>query len=210
MSRISVAVFSLMACLSFSACSDERTVHWKQEVQLQDGQVIIMDRTSVQTGTIYPENISMEKSQHIEFVNPDTNEKVEWDIPKGLLPYALDFDSKTPYLVLTAYTVADYNNWNCPNPPYLIYRYQDHNWNSISIDQLPSRFEKRNLIDMSKEFQRFSQADLLTLDQHQQWLKDLPKNRRAISREKISSIAEGCLGSTLYRLGRQSEIDYRR
>jgi hypothetical protein len=210
MSKINAIGFCLSACLSLSAYSGEKTVHWKQEVQLQDGRVIIMDRTSVQTGKIIPENVSMEKSQSITFVNPDTNEKVAWDIPKGLLPYALDFDDKTPYLVLTSYTVADYNNWNCPSPPYLIYRYQDHGWNSIPIEQLPSRFEKRNLIDMSKEYQRFSQTDLLTLDQFQKWIKENLKDRRVIGREKINPIGRGCDESTLYRLGRQSEIDTRR
>lgn len=198
----------LLLCLPLAACG--KAVHWKQEVLLQDGRMIIVERISEQTGKIYPENIVMEKSQKIVFVNPDTNEKIAWNIPQGLKPYALDFENSIPYLVLDAYTDANYNDWGCPNPPYLVYWYEKSVWSSIPFEQLPEKMKKRNLIDMSKEFQRFSKDDLLTLDEHQKWLKDLPKGRRAISREKINPIAEGCDGSTLYRLGRQSEIDTRR
>jgi len=198
----------LLLCIPLVACG--KTVHWKQEVLLQDGRVIVVERTSEQTGNIFPENISMEKSQHIEFLNPENNEKVIWDIPKGLKPFSLDFEGTLPYLVLNAYTVADYNNWNCPNPPYLVYRYQNGSWSSIPFEQLPEKIIKRNLVDMSKSYQRFSDNNFMSLDGHAKFLKDLPKNSRGISREKISAMAEGCDPDTLTKLGRQSEINYGR
>lgn len=206
------AVFRLVAVLVFSvgvtACG--KTVHWKQEVLLQDGRVIIVERESEQTGKLFPQNIAMEKTQFLTFTNPDTGEKVSWRVPKGLKPYALDFESRIPYLILNAYTVADYNTWNCPNPPYLVYRYEGGSWMPISFEQLPAKFEKRNLVDMSKSFQRFSNDGLMTLNEQERFLKDLPIESRSISREKISPIGHGCFDSTLYRLGRQSEIDHRR
>ncbi len=137
---------TLLLCLPLAACGN--AVHWKQEVLLLDGRVIIVERESEQTGKLFPQNISMEKSQFIAFTNPDTGEKVSWSIPQGLKPYALDFDNRVPYLVLNAYTVADYNTWNCPNPPYLVYRHESGNWVPIPFDQLPDKFVRRNLVDI--------------------------------------------------------------
>ncbi len=210
MSKINFALLPLLACLSFSACGGGKTLHWSQEVQLHDGRVIVMERVSERTGNIVPENVSMEKSQSIAFVSPDTNEKITWSIPKGLLPYTLDFENKIPYLVLVAYTVADYNAWNCPNPPYLVYRYGSGSWVAIPFEQLPGRIDKRNLIDMSKMYEKYATAETATVDDMKKFLKRREPDGRVISREKVSAIAKGCLGSTLHRLGRQSEIDYRK
>ncbi len=198
----------LLLCIPLIACG--KTVHWKQEVLLQDGRVIIVERISEQTGKIFPENVSMEKSQSIEFENPDTKERISWDIPRGLLPFTLDFDHKAPYLVLVAYTVADYNNWGCPNPPYLAYRHDQAGWESIPFDQLPARFEKRNLIDMSKMYQKYASSEIASLEDFKKFLKRREPGDRVVSREKVSAISKGCDGSTLIKLGRQSEINYGR
>jgi hypothetical protein len=198
----------LLVCLPLVACG--KTVHWKQEVLLQDGRVIIVERISEQTGKLFPENVSMEKFQVIEFENPDTHESISWEIPKGLLPHTLDFDNKTPYLVLSAYTVADYNNWNCPNPPFLVYRYESSHWRSISFGELPEKIEMRNLFDMSKMYRKYATSEVASLSDMKKFLARIDPEHRVIGREKISAIAEGCDPDTLVRLGRQSEINYRR
>lgn len=38
------------------------------------------------------------------------------------------FDPGTPNFVLTGNTISDYNTWGCPNPPYLVYRYEQGKW----------------------------------------------------------------------------------
>jgi len=206
MQKIRDSLYSVLLFLSVSACSDEKTVHWKQEVLLKDGRVIIVERESTQAGKIYPEGIIMEKSQRIIFVNPDTGEMLRWNIPKGLLPYTLDFSNKTPYLVLSTYTVADYNDWGCPNPPYLVYRYKNSTWNQISFEYLPAEIERRNLIDMAKTYEKYALSDIASLRDVEKFLDHRGVKRRSIFRERINSNAEGCLPSVLERLGRSDEI----
>ncbi len=188
-------------------CFAEKTIRWKQEVQLSDGRIIIMKRVSVRSGWVFPENHGMELSQVITFTNPDTNEKITWSLPEGLHPYALDFENKIPYLVLDTYTMGDYNNWNCPNPPYFIYRYENKIWQPISFEQLPSKFSKRNLMDMSKSFLKVSDDKFITVAEQDKWLLRLADYLRSINRKKIHPIAKGCFESVLFKNGRESEIN---
>ncbi len=208
---------TLIFLLSFSltACwASEKVIHWKQEVKLQDRRIIIVDRISTEIGPGFPEHVTLETSQILSFSNPNTQEKITWKIPKGLLPYSLAFDKNIPYLVLKAYTVADYNNWNCPNPPYMVYRYENKKWSAIPFNQLPEKITSRNLVDMSSSLKPYSEDNFMSLNEVEAWLNDVQewrrKEYRTISRRLVSSIAEGCFGSTLYKLGRESEINYRR
>jgi hypothetical protein len=210
MSRIKSALAPILVLLSFSACSGEKTVHWKQEVQLQDGRIIEVKRISKRTGNLFPENVHIEYEQTLSFVNPDTREKITWTTPKATLTSMLDFDHGTPYLVLRAGSIADYNTWDCPNPPFIIFRYEKSNWQRIPIDQLPERFVAPNLFLGYGTDDKASSDGVVTTTEMQKSIKESAKEFKTIYREKVSSIAQGCFGSTLYRLGRQSEIDYRR
>jgi hypothetical protein len=143
----------LLACLSLTACG--KTIEWKQEVPLHDGRLIVIDRVS-QQGPFNPFlNMRMEVRQELAFTHPDTGERIRWMIPEGLLPYMLDFDDGVPYYVLNAHTVADYNRWGCPNPPWIVYRYERGQWMRVPFEQLPVKFEKVNLMNMAKSYDHF-------------------------------------------------------
>ena len=177
--------------------------------------MLILERESKQGPHDPLLNIRMELIQRIAFTDPDSGERIQWEIPKGLLPAMLDLDGGTPYLVLRAYTVADYNNWDCPNPPWIVYRYERKEWNRISLEQLPARFKHRNLLPAAEvltKLDKHSADVLVSVRELEQYWKQypLPEQARAISREKVSPIGEGCHESVLIRLGRRSEIDTRR
>lgn len=201
-----------LAAMGLNACDRGRTIEWKQEAPLHDGSVLVVERISVQTGKVFPENVVMETEQTLIFTHPDTQERIRWTLPKGLQPAALDFDGKIPYLVLKAYTVADYNAWDCPNPPYLVYRFERGAWGRIPFEQLPVVFVSRNLVPMFKDSPLKEGGDRMTARQLDDYWKDYPnpKTAKAISREKVNAIGEGCFESVLIRLGRKSEIDTRR
>ena len=209
----SLILLLLISSLTACGSGEKETLHWKQQVQLQDGRVIVMERSSQSTGPLFPENKrGLEINQVVAFTNPDTQEQITWPIPKGLKPYTLDFDKKIPYLVLNAYTVADYNTWNCPNPPFLVYRYENKQWLSLPFEQLPARFIKRNLMDMSKSIKHVSSDNLITVDEQQKWIgygraKWEQAEFSTISRKKIHPIAEGCHIGALLEQGRNSEIN---
>ena len=123
--RIARTLYLTLYLFSFNALAG--TVNWRQEVQLQDGRIVIVDRVSKQTGNLFPANTVIEYEQEISFVHPDTKVRIGWTLPKGSGGVMLDFEGTTPYLVLRTQSVADYNNWGCPNPPWLVFRYEQGN-----------------------------------------------------------------------------------
>ena len=197
-------------CIVAACGKPAEDLAWKQEVPLQDGRMIVLDRLSHIGAEDVLMRLRMETAQTLTFTHPDTGQRIEWAIPKGLLPYMLDFDQGVPYYVLDAHTVGDYNTWKCPNPPYMVFKYVDKQWQQIPFDELPIRFSARNLLDMAKDEERHIINGYVTRDELNKFLKRRDLDRRTINRNKINPIAEGCHGDTLQMQGRQSEIDYRR
>ena len=198
----------IVASLSLTACG--KTIDWKQEVKLHDGRMIVVERQSKLGPTRFPENVALEDAQTLKFAHPATGERIEWVIPKGLQPVALDFDQGIPYYVLKAYTVADYNNWGCPNPPYLIFRYHTDKWQQVSFAELPAHFARRNVVPMSKYIKGIENNRIVTPAEVDAVNSEFRPDDRTIGREKVNPIARGCFESVLHKQGRQSEIDTRR
>lgn len=198
----------IVASLSLTACG--KTIEWKQEVKLHDGRVIVIDRTSKLGGTRFPENVALEDMQTLSFHHPDSGDRIEWEIPKGLQPVALDLDRGLPYYVLRAYTVSDYNKWGCPNPPYFVYRYQQETWSLVPFTELPRQFAVPNLLAMSKLVNDIKSGRVVSVSEVEAGINRHAAEYRIISREKVNPIAHGCHESVLHRQGRQSEIDNRR
>ena len=184
-----------------------KTIHWKQEVQLQDGRVIEVNRISKQTGNIFPENTIIEYEQHIEFINPDSKEKIAWQIPKGLGLDLLDIDKGIAYLAMRPASVADYNTWNCPNPPFIVYWFKDHRWQKIPFEKLPQQFTQPNLMPGAKTKPNMLKDDLITVAEMRLALRQFDETYRTLSRKKIHPIAKGCEPSVLLEQGRESEIN---
>lgn len=199
-----------LAAMGLSACDRGRTIEWKEEVKLQDGRVVMVERMSKQTGVIFPENTVIEYEKTLSFTHPDTSERIDWILPKGTGAWMLDFDRGIPYLVLRTSSVADYNTWDCPNPPWLAFRYEAERWQRIGQEQLPVRFVKPNLLHAARADERATADGLYTVKEMEAYLQQIDPPGRIISREKVNAIGEGCFESVLIRLGRKSEIDTRR
>ena len=196
-------------CTAMIACG--KTIRWKQEVLLHDGRVIVVDRVSKQIGRIFPENVIIEYEQTISFSHPDTSDRFSWELPEGTLAKLLDFEKGVPYFVLRPASVADYNEWGCPNPPFLVFRYEKNNWLPVNISKLPARFSLPNLLDSAHSSDKLTADSLVTVEEMHSYLKaSMIAASKIISREKINPIGEGCFESILLKPGRQSEIDRRR
>lgn len=201
----------LVAGIAMHACGESgKTLSWRQEVLLSDGRVIVMDRVSKQTGKIFPENTVIEYEKSLAFAHPDTGERISWTLPKGTGAWMLDFDGGYPYLVLRTSSVADYNNWDCPNPPWLVFRFESGLWQRIGQERLPARFVKPNLLHGARTDELATADGLYTVKEMEAYFRKIDPQRRVISREKVSPIGEGCDEDVLVRLGRQAEIDKRR
>lgn len=200
----------LAGCIVAACGKPAQDLAWKQEVPLQDGRMIVLDRMSHIGAEDVLMRLRMETAQTLTFKHPDTGQRIEWSIPKGLTPYTFDLDQGVPYYVLTAHTVADYNDWDCPNPPYMVFKYANGQWQRIPFGELPERLTARNLFSMARDYEKYIVDGYVTQARLGDFLREINADRRFINRNKINPIAEGCHGDTLAKQGRQSEIDYRR
>lgn len=196
--------------LTFTACGKEKTLDWHQEALLHDGRTLWVERHS-ERGSPFPGNSGLETGQTLAFSHPDTGERIEWRIPEGLQPVMLDFEQGVPYYVLDTYVSSDYSKWGCPNPPYLVYRYQQGKWKRVAFELLPAQFVILNLMRMSKDARGLVDGGRISVDQMEAYFKDGEqgtKKFRRILREKINPemFSEECDLNVIMALGRQAEM----
>jgi hypothetical protein len=194
----------LLLCMPLAACG--KTVHWKQEVLLQDGRVIVVERRSKQARAYISKSI-IEYEQSISFTNPDTKEEIEWSIPKGTRPKMLNFSEGVPYVVFRAGSVADYRDWGCPNPPHIVFVYRNGQWIQRPFTELPKHFNIPNLLDAAGAYKALADDGVVTVAEMALYLQAGKRLRvNVIDGTKISPISAGCTKEILLKQGRQAEI----
>ncbi|MBE0535139.1 MAG: hypothetical protein IH624_05665 [Phycisphaerae bacterium] len=131
---------------------------WKEEVLLHDGSKIVVERTVERGGR---HEIGQEppiKEQSLTFILPGTNQNVTWEDKftedvdgANFLPMQLDIHKDAPYLVVYPMGCFSYNKWGRPNPPYVVFKYQDKTWQRIPLQELPANLTTPNLIFSSPD-----------------------------------------------------------
>lgn len=208
MKDLSKIIWIIAGLLSLTACG--KTIDWKQEVKLHDGRVIVVDRQSNQESMSIPVRGILESWQQISFIHPASGERIVWDLPKGLGLWMLDIEDGKIWTVLKPQSVADYNNWSCPSPPWIVFRWQAGRWQQVSMGELPGVLTTPNTLAAAASDNPVSENKFVSVEKFGGYLARLDPEFRTISREKVNPIAHGCHESVLHKQGRQSEIDNRR
>lgn len=142
-------VLILFLLVSVTACS--KTMEWKEEVQLHDGQVILSERHYSLDG--YPTIESHERAaidETVTFNLPNSKKKIVWKTnfsnsipdPNGLIHIRFDVIKGVPYLVTYPANCIAYNKWGRPNPPQVLFKYVSNQWIRIASDELPVELVK--------------------------------------------------------------------
>jgi len=154
-----ITKFGLMllmgGCMSAEAGLFSHTTEWKEEVKLNDGQVMVVERHYNLGG--YPTLDGHERSlidETFTFTLPDSNQKISWktefrnDVPElnSLSPLLLDVVGGIPYLATTPAGCIAYNKWGRPNPPYVLYKYVNDEWKLIPLEEFPAVLVHANLM----------------------------------------------------------------
>lgn len=133
--------------------------NWEEEVRLHDGGRIVVERSVARKGRHEPLQRPSIGEQSLSFVLPATRQRVRWeddyseDIGSAnFLLMMLEIDEKgMAYLVASPMGCLSYNKWGRPNPPYVVFKYQDGCWRRIVLQELPARFKTPNLIISSPD-----------------------------------------------------------
>ncbi len=126
-----------------SACS--KTMSWKEEVQLSDGQIVIAERFYNLGG--YPAIESKERAALDMTVTINLpNGKIIWKNyfrdslpePNSLNLIRFDVIKGVPYIATYPAGCIAYNKWGRPNPPQVLFKYENNQWKRITLAELPT------------------------------------------------------------------------
>jgi hypothetical protein len=162
---------STVACAGFLGFGGDS---WKEEVLLHDGSKMVIERTVERGGRHEIGQKPPYKEQSLSFALPGTTQTITWEDhysqdlgSANFLPMMLDISEGTPYLVVHPMGCLSYNKWGRPNPPYVIFQYQNKEWKRIPLHELPADIKMPNVILSSPDIQvekfgkRFISADMI-------------------------------------------------
>ncbi|WP_180129797.1 hypothetical protein [Rhodoferax sp. BLA1] len=126
---------------------------WQEEVLLHDGRTIVADRFVRRGGRAEVGQAGAYVEQKLSFTVPDSGQIYNWSDSysaelgmSNFLLLALDVVDNVPYIVADPMGCQSYNKWGRPNPPYVVFKWQDNTWQRIAIEQLPRVVARANLI----------------------------------------------------------------
>ena len=194
----------LMMGASMSACA---STSWKEQVLLHDGSKIIVERSVDRGGRHEIGQQPPIKEQSLAFTLPTTNERITWksEFSKdvGLAdfqPLLLDIFHGAAYIVTSTVGCLSYNKWGRPNPPYVIFKSQDKAWQRITMQELPAKLNKPNLIFSSpdNEVEKLGKR-FISVAMVQQANSDLTQTQfKTILREAYPGAGGGCIKTDYY------------
>ena len=131
------------------------TMSWKEEVLLHDGQIIVAERF-YHLGD-YPTLESTERAALDEMVTfnlPGTGQKIIWKTdfrdadpePNSLNLILFDVVKGVPYIATYPAGCIAYNKWKRPNPPQILFKYENDQWKRIALAEFPAEPTKANVI----------------------------------------------------------------
>lgn len=180
-----------------SACS--ATKSWKEEVVLHDGQIVVVERFH-NLGE-YPAIESHNRSpldQTITFTLPGSSKTILWKTeyrddqsePNSLSALLLDVVSGIPYIATSPAGCIAYNKWGRPNPPYILFKYVNDEWQRIPLKEFPSELVHANL--MSRPDSRILKS-YYTVEQVKARMqgKNIAAEARIILREPVKRGTDG-------------------
>ena len=131
------------------------TMSWKEEVLLHDGQVIVAERFYNLGG--YPTLESTERAaldETVTFNLPSTGQKITWKTDfrdtepelNSLNLILFDVVKGVPYIATYPAGCIAYNKWKRPNPPQILFKYENDQWKRIALSEFPVELTKANVI----------------------------------------------------------------
>jgi hypothetical protein len=134
---------------------------WKEDALQNDGSIVVVKRWQDRRGR---HEIGQEPpigDQSIKFALPKSGKTITWrdeysqDVGgANFTILALHILKNIPYLITNPAGCLAYNKWGRPNPPYVIFRYENNGWKQIKLMKLPDEFKELNLVIDSDNYEK--------------------------------------------------------
>jgi len=94
-----------------------------------------------------------------------------------------------------------YNKWGRPNPPYVVFKYQDKDWKRIPLQELPAEFNTPNLIfsEPDRVAKRIPQSPVSAETIKAITAEYRQPEYRTILREAMANAGKDCIELVLYK-----------
>jgi len=135
---------ALMLSTVLIACGNASSpLKWTEDVRLPDGRILTLTRYQEFKGPHELGDTPSESDYWFEFKHPATGQIVRWQWDRTLETLALMMDGDVPIL-LVAPNFNGAGQHNCPNPPYLLYRFEG-GWREEPVNQIPVKRFRVNM-----------------------------------------------------------------
>ena len=133
---------AIVACAAYSP-KPNTSMRWKEEVLLHDDSKIISHRFynlyggyDTQQGAVIDETVTFNLPNGKRIIwKSDYSDSVPE--PNGLSHFHFDIINGVPYLATYPAGCIAYNKWGRPNPPQVILKYIDNQWQRVTLAELP-------------------------------------------------------------------------
>lgn len=170
-----IAGVGLLAALLWSIQS-KTVLRWTEDVKLADGRLVTLKRSQVLRGFGSVKLGRGNAKQTLEIVHPnDPSQTIKWvgtDHLSTLAVFEYKFET---YLLTKPQWGSSYDIYNCPDPPYLLFRYSAGVWAPLPLQASPIKTIAVNVTAnvFDAEDQIRSSAYHLSIDQTQnKWVND--------------------------------------
>src|ERR1039457_2516019 len=141
--------FCLVALIPLAACSQMKTITWREQVKLSDGQIIVVERTAT-FRNVYAGGTGngwLFQRERIKAVLPPLNKEVVWE--GGLEPLAIDVAKNGEiYLVAIAETSQGQEEYSIGDTRHAAFKFSGSGqWIRTPVESVPHEIHPNLLID---------------------------------------------------------------
>lgn len=151
--RLTLMIMMAPLIIAVGACKlgDSDPLKWTEDVKLPDGRIVTLTRYQEFKGTHEIGDTPNQSDYWLEFKNPTTGELVKWEQKgSGLSTLALMMDGDAPILLVTPDFGRAPREYDFPNPPYLLYKYEK-SWVKVDLSSIPIKRIRVNMTFAPKD-----------------------------------------------------------
>ena len=140
-----LAAALLLSVLVSGCFNDDSKIKWTEDVLLADGRTVTLTRYQEFKGPREIGQPPTESYYWFEFKHPDTGEIVRWETKREPSTVALFIHNKEVMLVAAPRFGSGMEDFGCPNPPYLFYRYSSNRWERLDLSTIQLKRLRSNM-----------------------------------------------------------------